>query len=355
MGLKTTMNILQKGTKMNRLVLILLAKVLLVSTVVAQEKVTLLLHHFMSPKSSTHIDMMTPWAKKVEKESKGRIEIKVFPAMTLGGKPPELYNQVRDGSADIIWTVTGYTPGVFPRSEVFALPSVHNGSAVATNQAIADSFDLIADDFKDVHPLLAQVHAGNVLHMVNKNITKVSDLKGLKLRSPSRTGVWFIEELGAEPVGMPFPSLPQALSKGAVDGALIPFEVLPPYKIQELTKYSISLENDVRLGSTVFVFAMNKKRYNSLPADLKKVIDNNSGKNIAKKFGEISMRVEEPGKKAQRNSKDSKVIELNKKISKQFEQAGNKVVDKWIQEVSKKGINGKKLVQEARKAIKKYE
>ena len=340
---------------MKKLFLILIMNLVVVSGVYATEKITLTIHHLLGAKSPAHTKFLVPWGEKLKKESNGRLEVKVFPAMSLGGKPNELYKQVRDGTVDMVWTVTGYTPGVFPRSEVFELPTVHTGSAVATNLAIQEEFDMLAEDYKDVHPILVHVHAGNAIHTTKKKIQKVSDLKGLKLRSPSRTGVWLIEELGAEPVGMPLPALPQALSKGAVDGALIPFEVFPPFKFHELTRYSTSMKDDRRFGASVFLFAMNKDTYKSLPKDLQKIIDNNSGKALAKSMGQVWMDVEAPGQKFQRNSKDSAVVQLSEKESEKFNKVGQKVVDRWIKEVSSKKIDGASLVKKARKAISKYE
>ena len=83
------------------------------------------LHHFIGEKAPAHAQMLVPWAKKVEENSGGKVSIEIYPAMTLGGRPPELINQVRDGVVDLVWTVNGYTPGLFPRSEVFELPGVH--------------------------------------------------------------------------------------------------------------------------------------------------------------------------------------------------------------------------------------
>lgn len=124
------------------------------------QEVTLTLHHLLSPKSLAHSQFLEPWAKRVEEQSGGRIQVKIFPSMSLGGAPPELYRQVRDGTVDMVWTV-GYTPGVFTRTEVFELPFVHRGSARATNLAIQDMYDqYLAEDFKDVHPILLHVHPG---------------------------------------------------------------------------------------------------------------------------------------------------------------------------------------------------
>ena len=179
-------------------------------------EVTLTVHHFLSPKSPAHASFIAPWAKRIEEQSNGRIKVEIYPSMSLGGKPPELYRQVRDGAADVVWTLIGYTPGVFPRSEVFELPTVHKGSARATNLAIQDNFELIAEDFKDLKPILVHVHAGNAIHLRDKPVHSVQDVQGLKLRTPSRTGAWMIEAWGAEPVGMPVPALPEADRKSVV-------------------------------------------------------------------------------------------------------------------------------------------
>jgi len=315
--------------------------------------VTLTLSHFLSPKAPPHAKFLAPWAKKIEEESKGRIKIEIFPSMTLGGKPPELYRQLRDGAADIVWTVTGYTPGVFPRSEVFELPTVHRASAKATNMAIQDNFKLIADDFKDIKPLLVHAHAGNALHLVNGCVKNVAELKGRKLRTPTRTGAWMIESWGAEPVGMPLPALPQALSKGVIDGALIPFEVVPPFKIHELTKCSVTGANNLRFGTAVFLFAMNKERYNKLPDDLKAVIDNNSGMAIAESAGKLWDAVEAPGQKLQKKT-GSPVAALDQKATDEMSALGEKVVARWVKESSGKGFDAEGLVKAARAGVAKH-
>ncbi|MEO1265345.1 MAG: TRAP transporter substrate-binding protein, partial [Pseudomonadota bacterium] len=312
--------------------------------------VTLTLHHFLSPKSATHSKFLAPWAKQVEADSNGRIKIELFPSMAMGGKPPELYRQLRDGAADLVWTLPGYTPGVFPRVEVFELPGVHRGSAKATTLAIQDTFDAIKDDFKDIKPILVHVHAGNALHLVNGCVETIADMRGLKLRTPTRTGGWMISSWGAEPVGMPVPALPQALSKGAIDGALIPFEIVPPLKVHELTKCSMSGDGALRFGTSVFLFGMNKGRYDGLPDDLKAVIDKNSGAAIAEKIGALWDTVEAPGEKLQSGT-GSPVKTLSAAATEDVVKRSEDVVARWVKEVSGRGIDGEALVAAARKAV----
>jgi TRAP-type C4-dicarboxylate transport system substrate-binding protein len=106
-----------------------------------EPEVTLKLHHLLGPKSPAHTQMLEPWAGRIEEASDGRIDIEIFPSMSLGGAPPQLIRQARDGVVDIIWTVNGYTPELFPRTEVFELPGVYVNDTVATNLAMRDRFD----------------------------------------------------------------------------------------------------------------------------------------------------------------------------------------------------------------------
>jgi TRAP-type C4-dicarboxylate transport system substrate-binding protein len=321
---------------------------------VAQEpEVTLTVHHFIGPKAPTQAAFIEPWARRIEEQSNGRIKIEIYPSMALGGAPPELYRQARDDVADIVWTLIGYTPGVFPRSEVFELPTVHRGSAQATSLAIQEIFDQIAADYEDVHPLLIYVHAGQAIHMVDKPIHSVDDLAGLKIRIPSRTGAMLIEAWGAQPVGMPVPEVPQALSKGVVDGALLPYEIVLPLKVYELTKYSIEGPNGGRFGTSVFAFLMNKERYEGLPDDLRAIIDANSGAAIAEEIGAIWDQVEKPGKDATIAS-GSEMIVLDESAMAAFDERSEQVTARWIEEVTAQGIDGQALVEAARAAVAKY-
>lgn len=327
--------------------------VLTASTAAPAAEVTLTMSHFLGPKAPPHAAFLEPWARRVEQQSKGRIKIEIFPAMSMGGKPPELYRQVRDGTADIVWTLTGYTPGVFPRSEVFELPGVHQASARATTLAIQDNFKLIADDYKDIKPLLVHVNAGNAVHLVNGCLKSADELKGKKLRTPSRTGAWMIESWGAEPVAMPVPDVPQALSKGTIDGALIPFEIVPPLKVHELTKCSVTGAADGRFGTSVFLFAMNKKRYDSLPADLKAIIDANAGAAIAPDAGKLWDEIEEPGKALVKKA-GSTIAPLDAAATSALAARAETVVQRWIKEATAAGLDGKALVEAARASIAKH-
>jgi TRAP-type C4-dicarboxylate transport system substrate-binding protein len=325
----------------------------LASSLYAEQKtVTLTFHHFLSPKAPPHSKIFEPWARNLEKISNGKIKVELFPSMSMGGKPNELYNQVRDGSADIVFTIAGYSAGVFSRSEVFELPTMQGSDSLETAHIIKENFDLIEEDYKDVKPILVGVAGNYMLHTSTKKIENIDDLKGLKLRSPSRTGAWYISELGAEPVGMPLPDVPQALSKNAIDGAVLPMEIFPALKFQDLTKYSTELKNGGGFGNSVAVILMNKKRFESLSKELQGYIEQSAGEDLLTKYGQLMIDLEEPGKNLQRKS-GGEVITLSAQESDKFNEVGKKVVDKWVNEMKDKGIDGKKIVDTVRASIAK--
>lgn len=314
-------------------------------------EITLTVHHFLPAGSNAQAGMIEEWADRVETASDGRIEVQIYPSMSMGGSPPELYNQVRDGAADIVWTAIGYTPGVFPRTEVFELPSVHRGSALATTRAMNASLDWLAEDYSRVHVLFLHSHDGNVLFSTGKSVTGFDQLAGRKIRTPSRTGAWLIEAWGAEPVGMPVPDLPQALAKGVVDGALVPYEVAPSLKLPELIDSTTAPEGDDRFGTTVFLFAMNKARYDSLPEDLRAVIGENSGANAADWVGQVWEEDFEEKGRAGLDAAGVEHVELGADDTARLEEAAEKVVQRWVREADSKGLDGADIVERARAAI----
>jgi TRAP-type C4-dicarboxylate transport system substrate-binding protein len=327
---------------------------LLAGPAFAQAEITLKLHHLLGPKSPAHVHMLEPWAKRVADASKGKVKIDIFPSMSLGGKPPDLIKQVRDGVVDLVWTVNGYTPALFPRSEVFELPFVHVNNLAATNLAMREMFDkYLAPEYAGTKVMWLHVHAGQGIHMVDSPVRKPADLVGKKIRIPTRTGAWILEALGATPVGMPVPELPQALSKKVVDGALVPWEIIPPLKLHELTKYQIEGKNRIRFGTTTFQVSMNEAKWKSLSPAIQKVFLDNSGADWWRQVGKVWTDSEDVGiglvKKAGHTH-----IELSDAEMAPFRAKLEPVVQRWIDEVSKKGINGKELVDVARATIAKY-
>jgi TRAP-type transport system periplasmic protein len=317
------------------------------------QEVTLKIHHFLPPKGTIQAQGFEPWCEKLGKESNGRIKCQIYPAMQLGGTPPQLFDQARDGVADIIWTIPTYQAGRFTKSEVFELPFIaknaESGSPALWEYIQKNSLD----EFRGVKLLATHLHDGSLLHFSNKRVTNLDELKGLKVRAPTRIGTKFLAAIGAVPVQMPVPQVTESLSKGVIDGAMVPWEVAPALKLQEVTKYHLDTAAGVpKMSNSIFVIAMNPAKYDSLPPDLKKVIDANTGLEWSKQIGRVFDGTTVGAKKLAADA--GGVFEtLTPAEYDRWVKATEAVDKEWVSETTAKGGNGAALLEDAKAMIKK--
>ena len=320
----------------------------------AQQAVTLKFHTFMAPLSNVWLTMHKPWMEKIEKDSGGRIKFEGYPAMQLGGTPVQLYDQARDGVVDVVWTLPGNTAGRFPRVEVFELPFIMN-NAEATSKAYWEYVQTMAqDEFKETQVLALHVHGPGMFHSKDKLIKSAADLKGMKLRGPTRQITKMLGSLGATPVGMPLPAITDALSKGTIDACAIPWEVVPSIKVNELTKFHSEFPANLpALYTTTFVMAMNKAKYESLAPDLKKIIDANSGLATSGWLGKTQQSNDPAGRKTA-TDRGNTIYAFSAAETAEFVKLSSHVDDDWVADMNKRGYDGKKLLDTARALIAKH-
>ena len=321
----------------------------------AQQSVTLKFHTFMAPLSNVWLLMHKPWMEKVEKESGGRIKFEGYPAMQLGGTPAQLYDQARDGVVDVIWTLPGTTAGRFPRVEVFELPFIMN-NAEATSKAYWEYYQTqCPDEFKETHVIALQVHGPGVIHSATKLVKEPGDLRGMKVRGPTRQVTKLLGSLGATPVGMPLPGIPDALSKGTIDACVIPWEVVPSVKVEELTKFHTEFDNSgPALYTSTFVMTMNKPKYESLAPDLKKVIDNNSGLVTSGWLGKTQQANDAIGRKITVEHGNSTIYQVTPAEREMFVKRSSAIDEEWVADMDKRGYKGKELLASAKSLIAKH-
>lgn len=320
----------------------------------AQQTVTLKFHTFMSPTSNVWLNMHRAWMEKVERDSGGRIKFEAYPAMQLGGSPVQLFDQAKDGVVDVVWTLPGNTPGRFPRSEVFDLPFMMT-NAEATSKAFWEYVQTkTPDEFREVKPIAFQVHGPGMFHIKNKAINSPDDLRGLKMRGPTRQITKMLGYLGATPVGMPLPQIPDALSKGVIDGCVIPWEVVPSIRVHELTQFHSEFDPaGGALYTTTFIMGMNQRRYDSLPPDLKKVIDDNSGIEASAFLGRTQQAGDAPARR-QAVERGNTINTIGMAEAQEFRRRARQVEVEWVQDMDRRGFNGRDLLESARKLIEKH-
>jgi TRAP-type C4-dicarboxylate transport system substrate-binding protein len=316
-------------------------------------EVTLRMHHFLSPLSNGHARFLKPWADQVAARSGGRIRIDIFPSMQLGGAPPQLFDQARDGVVDLVWTLPGNTPGRFPGIETFELPFVAHKRAIVNSRAIAQfAARHLADEFREVHPLCIWAHDHGLIH-ASRAVRTMEDLKGLRLRFPTRLAGEALKALGANAIGMPVPQVPEALTQRVIDGAVLPWEVVPAIRVQEMVRFHTEIPGSPTLYTASFVLAMNKARYENLPADLRGVIDALSGEVAAAMAGEawdsqaiaVEKMVRERG---------NAINVLDESEALRWRETTQVVRDQWVAQMQARGRDGAALLAAARSLIARY-
>ncbi|PWS36682.1 C4-dicarboxylate ABC transporter [Falsiroseomonas bella] len=329
-----------------------LAAPALVRPASAQE-VTLRLHHFLPAVSNVHRHFLQPWAQKIATESGGRLRIQIFPSMQLGGAPPQLYDQARDGVADIVWTLPGNTPGRFPKVEVFELPFVAHRLAMPNAKACWEFTDKhLRDEFREVHPITVWAHDGGSIH-ANKEVLTMEDLRGLKLRFPTRQAGEALRALGAAPIGLPIPQVPEALSQRVIDGAVVPWEVVPSIRLQELVRNHTEIPGSPTLYAATFILAMNPAKYQALAPDLKRVLDANSGMVAAEMAAKVWDEQGPVVRAMVERRRDNKIVQISEAEKRRWMDATKPVVDSWVAGSREKGFDGAALLADARALIEK--
>jgi TRAP-type C4-dicarboxylate transport system substrate-binding protein len=317
---------------------------------VAAQEVTLRLHQFLPPMSTIPAQILVPWSEGLTEASDGRIVVQHFDAMALGGRPGDLLDQARDGVVDLSMSLVGYTPGRYPRSEVFELPFMMTdpvATALAFWQMVETDFQ--DNEYADVKILGAWVHGPGMIHTADP-VDSLEDMQGKTVRGPTRVINDLLSELGATPVGMPLPAVPEALAKGVINGTVIPWEVTPSVRLTELITNHTEFSGAEALYTATIVLAMNKDRYESLPDDLRTILDEQSGASLSAFASQVMYDYDAPGRDIA-VAAGNNIITLDEAEVARWKEASLPVIARWVEEMNAKGIDGQALIDEARERI----
>lgn len=314
-------------------------------------EVILRLHHFLPPVAPMHTRFFEPWAKEIAEASNGAIEIQIFPAMQLGGKPPQLADQVRQGICDIAWTLPVYTPDRFPVAETMSNPfMVTNAekSSVALH-TLMDEFG--QDEYRGMKPLAFHTHDGGKLHTRNAPVLSKADLQGLKLRAPNQSTGDMLTALGAEVVFFPVTDMVVGLSNGVIDGCCLPYEVVPAFKLQELTSFSAAPAPAARgLYANTFSILMNEAKYEGLSDDLRGVIDAASGIDLSRRVGAQFDGFEAFGRSVV-EKQGNEIVEIPAEEISQWQAEAAPVHEAWVSKLNDMGHDGAAIMARANELL----
>lgn len=316
--------------------------------------VTLKLQHFLLATAPVHFRVLLPWVEKIAKESGGRIKIEVYPAMELGGTPASLYDQARDGVVDLVWAMPSYNPGRFPLIEVFELPFMMTARTATSCATYEYARAYCNEEFRDVHMLSMFVIGPGGFFMRDKPVRTSADLKGLRLRAPTPRTAKLAAALGAKPVETPPSTVRANLIGGVFDGAMINWDFAGGTGTYEVAKYNSETdESFAGLYTSVIGLAMNRDSYNRMPEDLKAILDANSGESLARWIGSVMNGAEEGWReKARAIGNHINIIPVAE--LERWRKPVQPVIDDWVNDVTRLGHDGKRMLQAARDLIIRY-
>jgi TRAP-type transport system periplasmic protein len=303
------------------------------------QSVELKLASFVPPSHTIWVNVLVPWAKEIEAKSSGRLTVRMFPSMQLGGKPPELYRQMVQGIADIVFTLPGYTSGDFPMMSLTELPGTATSADDGTRKLWAH-MDYFKEEYKDAKVLMLW-NSDNAGFMTRaRPIRKIEDVKGLRLRAPSAAQAAQIEHLGGIGVSMPVTQIYNGIERGTIDGTQIPLSAMLDFKLIEVVKY---FTVNAPLGRSPFLVSMNRKRYESLPADLRKIIDDTTGLQLSLKGSEEYDKKNQMALDEAKKKRD--VYELSAKENQQWLDYFKPLIQREAARVDKAGLPGSAMLK----------
>lgn len=330
---------------------------ILAATFAGAAEYELKLHHFYVKEDVPQKQMLEPWAREVEKLTNNRVKITIIPRMKLGGRPKDLVKQASEGNiTDLIWTVNTYTGKTFIRSEVFELPFIHTNDPVATNLAMREMLESdLKEDYakQNLEVMFLHVHQGHAFLSKKDEIRKPEDLKGKRMRVPGRIHAWIAEELDSITINTTVRQIPQVLQRNVANTILITSSIVGPLRLEQHINSVTEGHESTRFANAVFSVSMNKDRWNSLPPDIQSAFRKASDKSFLRRIGNVWYDYEKPGIERLIQYKKKHIV-LTEAETKAFEEKLKPVTERWIKDVRAEGIDGKKLVDKARKLINKY-
>jgi TRAP-type C4-dicarboxylate transport system substrate-binding protein len=300
----------------------------------SQAKPIELTYSIFFPATHTHTLLATEWAKEIEKRTNGAVKITLFPGATLT-PANQCYDGVVKGISDIGMSVLSYTAGRFPLMEVIDMPLGYKTGYQATRLCNVFYNKFQPKELDDTKVLYLHGHGPGILHTKSKPVSKLEDLKGLKIRCTGTTAK-LVSHLGATPVAMAQTETYDAVQKGVVDGLMSPIETLKGWKFAEVVKYTTL--NYGSAYSMAFFVVMNKQKWNTLPKEVQGVIQKVNEEWI-EKTGKAWDEIDKAGLEFAK-SKGDQFIPLSKQEDERWVGLARPVLSEYVQAMKTKGLPG---------------
>lgn len=305
----------------------------------AQGAEELKLATFVPPTHIIYARVLAPWAQQLATASNGRLTVRFFPSMQLGGRPPELYRQMLQGISDICFTLPGYTSNDFPMMALTELPGMANNAEDGTRKLWTHFDRFLSREYQGAKVLMLWNSDTASIMSKSKPVRALEDVKGMKIRTPSAAQSAQLEDLGATPIDMPASQIYNALDRGVVDASMIPMSAALDFKLIEVARH---FTIDAPLGRSPFLVAMNRARYDKLAPDLQKLIDDSTGLSLSLKGAQTYDAQNREAIEAARKERD--VITLSPEERSRWLTAFRPLIGRKAEEGEKAGLPARGLL-----------
>ena len=342
-------------TRMSSTAATLLVLAALVATPASAAEVVLRFGSINTENTPAYEQVLLPFAKAVEEESDGRIEVALKP---LGGygKPAELFPMVEKGAIEMAATVQGYHPGRFPQSSVMELPFMFENSIAGTSAMMSLYKEGLLDkDYASVKVLGLYVLPPYPIFTTGKKIQSVKDFRGLRMRTPSTTVGVALAKLGAVPLGIPLNLIGDTIASGYVDAIAYGWDSTTTTKGAggKFLADQLKVVIDARLAAPALMIVMNRAAWDAMPADLRKIVEKHAS-DIAMGSARIREAQEAVTKKKLQTDPRFTALSFSDEQRAELQRVTAPAVSEWKANMAKLGIDGERLYARARELVQQY-
>jgi TRAP-type C4-dicarboxylate transport system substrate-binding protein len=290
---------------------------------------------------------LAPWAKSLEEKSNGRVHVTLFAAGSALGDASKQFDQVRAGVVDIAVGIPAIPRGRHPRTILMELPFTVKTSAGGT-KALAELTGKLKDDFPGTHIINLTITEPSAVH-TKQPIGDLDQLKGVRMRAPTPSVTAMLEALGATPVGMPPTQVYESAERGVIDGNVMPWGPVGAFKLHEVFKNHLN----ARIDAVTMYTLINQAKYDSLPPDIKKLIDD-GGPHFTTLWSTLWKTTDDAAIETARKA-GNKISDMPDATRDAWRAKLKPVVDEYIDDQAKTLPNAREIYDTMVATLKKYE
>ena len=314
------------------------------------QNVALKISSFTPPPHWTNSQLFQPWAKELEAKSGGKLKATLFAGNSAFGKIENQTDQVKAGATDLAWVMNGVPRGRFLRSQIMDLPFMAPDAHASTRAMWAMLPTHLKDDYAGFKVLAITCHNAGDFFFRERKVDRLEDIKGMRIRAPSAQVQALLQHVGAVPVTMGPGQIYESLEKGTMDGILTVYDGVRGFRLESLVKHALS----ARVYVTCFNITMNQEKYNSLPADMRKLIDDTTGERWIEAMPKLWDQNDEAGRKLALG-KGLQVVQVSDDQRNKWREQAKPVIDQQLAELEKQGVaNAREIHAEMVKQVARF-